>query len=488
VTAQDIKDLKAAGGKVSGSDMVSFSDEGGKLTQDDLTELQKMGVDFSPKEMGQIQTKQHLPLSLYAPGTTVADLMVMLKNGAKITGEDLIALKGPDGKTPLATMQDFCTLSAKGVHITDNDLIAFQKAGGKITADDLVKFLDNKGTLHGDSLVALAQGAKAQGTTLFTAEQLTKVVEAGKCRLTPKNFVDINPISAKTGKPYYANPGVDQVTPSDMLDMLSMGIKVNSKDFIAPKGANGKPLVTEQNLLDFMAAKGRITGPQLTALRDAGMELSPKGLVNLVYGGVNVSTADVIALTHSADPAHPGVVLTDAQLLDICKESKVPLTPADFAKINPISSRTGAPRFGDPVVFKASDLVEMLRLDVDVTGHDLLACNPPPTAKEVTAFAQANGKLTGMDLVALQKAGVKFSGDDLVELAQCATVDISAQDVVDLAQNGMVIYQDDLDAVIEQIKKKGGSPLTSDQWRLVNPLRVKTGLHMYDKNGNEIDP
>jgi hypothetical protein len=462
LNAQDIKDLIQAGGKVDGSDIARYVQQGGKLTQEDITALQKAGVDFTPNEMASIQSKLGLPLCKFAPGTTVADLMEMRKAGVKITAEDLASLKGSDGK-PLATMDDFLGLMEDDVTVKAEDLIAFQQAGGKLTPDDLARFVEKGGKLKADDLAALSKGG-----TRFTVDQLAGIAKQGHLKLTMEDFVAINPISDKTGKPYYEKAG-DPVKPSDLIDMVKMGIKVSGLDLRSLKGPDGKPLATEQDLIDFVAAGGKLKGADLVVLREEGLKFSEDTLIKLVDGGVDLSKDDLVSLAKS------GLVFTDSQLIHITKECKIPLSKDDFIAINPVSSKTGERRFGTPPVAKPSDLVDMARLDIKVSGQDLIACkNPPPTASDLVAFAQAGGKLSGADVIALQRSGVKISGDDMVDLVSNG-VKFDSADIVDLSAGGAEIWQDDLDWMLEKL----GVSLTNEQWHKVNPIEVKSEKPMY---------
>jgi hypothetical protein len=423
VTIKDLLDFLSNGGKMEGSDVAQFVQQGGTLTQGDVDALVKAGVHFTAGDMEAINSKLGTAFKAgYPPGTTPQDLIQWAQTGEKVTVQDLLSLKGPDGKT-LATGDDLVKLKQLGTDVKVDDLLALQNAGGALTGQHLAALVSMGLKLTTSDLATLSKGGMAiKGSdlaTIFRTQGLT---------LTKDDYIAINPLSDKTGLPSFQN-GVP-TDPSVYIEMAKAGLPASASDMLSLKGPDGKPLATENELALLKEAGGTVTAADILAYQQAGGTVLAGTLQRLVNAGMPLTSSDLLAL------AKGGMTFNTDVLKSITNRAGIRLTLDEYKTINPIGYTTGKPVFQDGVLLKGSDYVAMAQAGVQITAQNLID------------LAKAGGVVTSGDLAALADGGsVYFSGDDLVALG-AAGVRYDRGDLMRiLDRTGTVLTNDQSNAI-----------------------------------------
>ncbi|HLP42091.1 MAG TPA: hypothetical protein VK465_11330 [Fibrobacteria bacterium] len=484
VRPEDLIAFQKAGGNISGEDLVKFVDNGSKYTSKELVTLIEGGLKIDGKQLSHITTKLGITLTAKElaaanPDLTPGELLGMSTSATGLTGKDLIAVLGPDGK-PTATAADLVNLQAKGGAVTPADIIAFQKAGGKITGEELARLVTKGMKFTASDLAALSKGG-----TAISVDQLRHIINNSQISPTKEDIIAINPVSNSTGQPYFEKVvgpvTIDPIlTPGDLAMMTSLGVNVNTKDLIASN--SGTPMTADE-LIKFVDNGGVVTSKDLVEIMKSGTKFSGKDLANLQTMGVKFTTEDLISLSKGGTPIY------EDELRHILNNSGLDPTVEDVMAINPYTVAGGVPNWQPGATVSPDACITAMKLGVSLSAADLLSFpgtggNMPSgyaglNVEHLIQFVEAGGKLTSKDLMQFQKqfnennGAIPLTGDDLVKLVDNGAK-ITPEDLVQLSKSGVTIWKDDLDHIVSKLDIR----LTNAQERELNPVG-EDGSRMY---------
>lgn len=245
-----------------------------------------------------------------------------------------------------------------------------------------------------------------------------------------------------------------EVTAGDILEFRKQGGEVDARDLLKfqERGCG----MTAADLLQFKQHGGDLTGEEVVRFQEGGLELTAEDVAKLKESGVEITAEDMAALEKGGVPHTPRFPpgTTVQEVLDMAKTG-VEISPLDLVELRDAD--------GNPYKFNFLEAVTL--------GKHGLSPEGTMTLKGAIQLLEENGGATKAvefpvsDLERYVEAGGYLSGDDLVEYTGRGFGKPASEQLVHLAEMGVVIWRDDLQTMVE----KTGINLSPEQYVKINP-------------------
>lgn len=240
-----------------------------------------------------------------------------------------------------------------------------------------------------------------------------------------------------------------EVEAADLLEFQDKGGKVKGKDLLTFQKEGGN--LTAEDLVKFAKKDGKLTSSNIVTFQKQGGELTADDVKNLKEAGVEITSEDMAKLETGGVPHTPlfpaGTTYED---IDDMVKTGVSISPLDLMELK---DKDGNPMKMNPLMGA-------------MLGKDGVSEDGSLTLKgAMRLLGDAGAKFPASELHAAAENGKNLDGDDLVEYTERGYGSLTADDMVDLAGKGVVIWRDDLQTICEN----QGITLTPEQYMAINP-------------------